>query len=178
VTLPRFLPAIKRVTNKGTVLPDEYYDLTMNLCRMGFTSKEPVKVGDVEVTPYDFGIAYILRERENILKQTNFGEQRGCVKIVVNGKKDGRPHSFVFSIASTNQALGEGTGIPAAMGTVLMLQGKIKGTGILPPEACIEPMDFLMLMQQILGLGEGSGKSSPLTIESIDADGNIEKIEF
>lgn len=178
ITLPRFLPKVSRVTNKGTVLPDEYYDLTMNLCRMGFTSKEPVKVGDVAVTPYDFGIAYILRERENILKATNFGEQRGCVKIVVSGKKDGRSHSFVFSIASTNQALGEGTGIPAAMGTVLLLRGQITEKGILPPEACVEPMDFLMLMQQILGLGEGSGKTSPLTVESIDADGNVEKIEF
>ena len=38
VTLPLFLN-VKNVTNKGTVLPDEYYQLTKELCRWGLASR-------------------------------------------------------------------------------------------------------------------------------------------
>ena len=37
VTLPRYLQ-VRQVTNKGSVLPIEYYQLTSELCRLGLTS--------------------------------------------------------------------------------------------------------------------------------------------
>ena len=64
------------------------------------------------------------------------------------------------------------------MGAVLMIRGNIPEKGVLPPEACVKPLDFLSLMKKVLSLEKVSGTDSPLIIESIDADGNIERLEM
>ncbi|MFW9993634.1 MAG: saccharopine dehydrogenase family protein [Candidatus Odinarchaeota archaeon] len=178
ITMPRYLTGVKRVTNKGTVLPYEYFQLTMNIVKLGMTSETPLKVKDAMVSPHDFAIAYIIEQRERILKETSFGSQRGCVKIVVGGKKDGKLHRYEFSIASEKQALGEGTGIPAALASILLKRGNITAKGVLPPEACVEPLDFLTVMREVLDLESSTGGASPLIIESIDEYGKVERIDL
>lgn len=74
--------------------------------------------------------------------------------------------------------MGDSTGIPAALGAILMHRGKVKGKGVLPPEACLVPMDLLLMMKDVLGLKEVTGKGSPLIIESIDHKGNVETIDI
>ena len=74
VTMPRYIKT-KQVTNKGSVIPNEYYNLTRDLCGLGLASKEPLNVKGVKVTPYDFAMAYIIKQREtdfegNQLRQT------------------------------------------------------------------------------------------------------------
>ncbi|MFA5785970.1 MAG: saccharopine dehydrogenase NADP-binding domain-containing protein [Actinomycetota bacterium] len=177
VTIPRYLK-LKRVTNKGTVLPAPYYELTKELCRLGFADRNPLKVKDCEASPYEFAVAYILARREEILKETDFGPQRGCVRIDVAGKKDGKPRTYRFSLASQSQALGEGTGIPAAMGAILMQQGKITAKGVYPPEAGVDPADFIGLIGQVTSLKKGGASFEGVLVESIDADGNIERVEM
>ncbi|UCG00636.1 MAG: saccharopine dehydrogenase NADP-binding domain-containing protein [Candidatus Heimdallarchaeota archaeon] len=176
ITLPKYIKDVKRVTNKGTVIPSEYFYLITNLVKLGLTDEEPLTVRGNIISPLDFTISYIIKQRERILKEQNFGSQRGCIKIVVKGKKDEKTHTYIFSLASENQAMGEATGIPAAIGAVLLNRKKITKKGVLPPEACVNPLDFLNVMQEHLGLETASGKDSPLTIESIDEDGNSEII--
>jgi saccharopine dehydrogenase (NAD+, L-lysine-forming) len=180
VTLPKYIKT-NRVTNKGSVLPNEYYNLTRDMCGLGLNSKEPVMVKGTPVKPYDFAVAYILEEREKILKATQFGTQRGCSSVVVKGKKKGEYNEYRFHMASESEALGEGTGIPAAMGAMLMKRGKISGKGVMPPEACINPMDFLALMPEVIDLekNKASGKGfSGLLVESVDAQGNKTKMNI
>jgi len=177
ITLPRYIKC-RRVTNKGTVLPDEYFRFIVDLVKLGIVGETPIEVKGQKVAPRDFAIAYIVHERERILRETKFGEQRGCVKIVVTGKKQGKPHQFVFSMASRGQAMGEGTGIPAAFGATLMQRGKILQKGVLPPEACIKPLEFLAVMQEFLKLKKVAGKGSPLRIESIDSEGHKEELSL
>ncbi len=177
ITLPKYIKC-KRVTNLGCVIPPEYYSMIQNIVRFGIIGEEPILVKDQEVVPLDFAIAYILDKREEILKKTNFGEQRGCLKIVMKGIEDGKPHTYHFSMASVGQSMGEGTGIPAALGAVLMKRGKITEKGVLPPEACVNPMDFLGIMQEHLKLDKVSGSDSPLIIESISEDGKVERLEI
>ena len=38
ITMPRYIP-LKRVTNRGSVIPNEYYDLIREMCRLGLNSK-------------------------------------------------------------------------------------------------------------------------------------------
>jgi len=179
ITLPRYIKGIKQVTNKGTVLPPEYFYLITDLVRLGLIDEKPLNVKGSMISPLDFIIPYIINQREKILKETNFGVQRGCLKIVVKGrKKDGNPHQYVFSLASESQAMGEGTGMPAAFGAVLMNRGLIEGKGVLPPEACIKPLEFLSIMREYLDLDTTTGGESPLIIESIDEKGNIEQQNF
>ncbi|MHA2075179.1 MAG: saccharopine dehydrogenase family protein [Candidatus Hodarchaeales archaeon] len=178
VTLPKYIKGVQRVTNKGTVLPSEYFYLITDLVKLGITDTKPIDIKGSKISPLDFTIAYIINQRELILEKTNFGIQRGCVKVVVKGKKDNHPHSYVFSLTSEGLAMGEGTGLPAAFGAVLMVRGLIEGKGVLPPEACVNPLDFLGIMREHLDLEETTGGSSPLLIESIDHHGKVEKIDL
>ncbi len=180
VTLPRYLK-VRQVTNKGSVLPHEYYELTRELCRMGLASREPLEVGEQAIAPYDFAIAYILRERERILKETAFGEQRGCCSVVVKGQKRGEPREYRFHMASQSQALGEGTGIPAAVGALLVGQGKVTARGVLPPEACVDPNDFIAIIPQVMKLDakkEGGTGFGGVIVESVAADGTVTKLDI
>jgi saccharopine dehydrogenase (NAD+, L-lysine-forming) len=185
ITMPMFLKGLKKVTNKGAVLPEAYYNLTRQIHACGLYSKDPVDVKGQKVIPYDFAIAYLIKERDRILKEVNFGEQRGCVKIVVKGLKKGtkEPRTYIFSLVSEgagkNQALGEATGIPAAFGAMLIHQGKITKRGVLPPEAAVSAMDFIATMQKVMKLDKKSKtKSSPIIFESIDENGNVKRMDF
>lgn len=177
ITLPNYIKC-KRVTNLGCVIPPQYYTMIQEIARLGITSEEPLVVGNQKVVPRDFAIAYIIQQREQILKEANFGEQRGCLKISIKGIEDGEPRQYDFSMASIGQSMGEGTGIPAALGAILMHRGKITEKGVLPPEGCVNPIDFLGLMQEHLRLDKMTGGESPLIIESIDKDGNVKQLEM
>ena len=64
--------------------------------------------------------------------------------------------------------------LPSALGAILMQRGQIADKGVLPPEACVSPTDFLELAQRYMGLGAGDtdSESGGLTLETIDAAGN------
>ncbi|MFX1560471.1 MAG: saccharopine dehydrogenase family protein, partial [Promethearchaeota archaeon] len=177
VTLPKYIKC-RRVSNLGCVLPPEYYQLTQDVVRVGIIDEQPIEVGGQQIVPRNFAIAYVIKERERILKETNFGEQRGCLKISIKGIEDGEFRQYNFQISSIGQSMGEGTGIPAAFGAILMHRGKITEKGVLPPEACVAPLDFLGLMQEHLNIDKMTGGGSPLIIESIDKDGNVELLEM
>ncbi len=177
ITLPNYIKC-KRVTNLGCVLPPEYYQLTQDVVRVGIIDENPINVGEHQVTPRDFAIAYVIKERDRILKETDFGEQRGCLKITIKGIEDGEFRQYNFQMSSIGQSMGEGTGIPAAFGAILMQRGKVIEKGVLPPEACVNPIDFLGLMQEHLKLDKMTGGGSPLIIESIDKDSNVELLEM
>jgi len=180
ITMPRYIKT-RQVTNKGSVIPNEYYNLTRDLCGLGLANKEPLDVKGVKVAPYDFAMAYIIKQRERILKETNFGKQRGCLSIVVKGKKRGKYCEYRFHFASRSEALGEGTGIPAAMGVILMQQGKISAKGVLPPEGCINPIDLLALVPKIMKLDskkEGGESFGGVIVQQIDENGKITNIDI
>ncbi len=180
ITIPRYIKT-KQVTNKGSVIPNEYYNLTRDLCGLGLASKEPLNVKGVTVTPYDFAMAYIIKEREKILKKLNFGKQRGCLSIVAKGKKGGKYREYRFHLASRSEALGEGTGIPAALGVLLMQMGKIKAKGVLPPEGCINPLDVLELVPKVMKLDskkEGGESFGGVIVQQIDENGKITNIDI
>jgi len=180
VTLPRYIKT-KQVTNKGTVLPDAYYELTRDMCALGLNSREPISVNGQSVVPYDFSVAHILKARDRMLKESNFGQQRGCVSIVVKGKKSGKYREYRFHLASQSQALGEGTGLPAAMGAILMQQGKIKGAGVFPPEAIVNPLDFIALLPKVVEFDaqkEGGQKFGGIIVEQVDENGKVSTIDI
>jgi len=180
VTLPKYIN-LKQVTNRGTVLPNAYYELTEELCRLGLDDHRPVSVKGQDILPYDFAIAYIIRERERILKETGFGSQRGCCSVVAKGLKNGKTEEYRFHMASKSQALGEGTGIPAAMGGILMQQGKIIQKGVLPPEACIDPNDFIQLISTVMKLDQKETNDDSfggVIVQKVDEKGQIETLKI
>lgn len=72
--------------------------------------------------------------------------------------------------------MGEGTGIPAALGAILMGTGKIKEKGVFPPEGCVNPMDIVELARTSVKIGDGGGL--PIVIEHISKNGKREEIDL
>jgi saccharopine dehydrogenase (NAD+, L-lysine-forming) len=105
----------------------------------------------------------------------------GCCSVVVKGKKDGRYQEYRFHMASRSQALGEGTGIPAAMGTMLMVTGRVSGKGVMPPEACVNPLDFIGLISRVMKLDsrkEDGESFGGVIVERVDETGRVEKLDI
>jgi saccharopine dehydrogenase (NAD+, L-lysine-forming) len=177
ITLPKYLKGVRRVTNLGSVLPTDYFNMTMEIIRLGLGSEMPLLVQGSQVIPREFAVAFILAQRDRLLKDAGISAPLGCLKVKVTGRQDGETHTYIFSMSSRTQGAGEGTGIPAALGAILMSQGRITAKGVLPPEAAVDPVEMLALaanMTKHLGMGGGL----PLGIEHIDKDGNRESVEL
>jgi saccharopine dehydrogenase (NAD+, L-lysine-forming) len=176
ITLPKYLKGVKRVTNLGLVLPPAYAELIKGMVRLGVTGEKPVEVQGQKVIPLEFAVAFILAQRGRLMKEAGIAEPMGCLKIVVKGHKDGGKNTYIFSMSSRGQGMGEGTGIPAAIGAIIMATGKIKEKGVLPPEACVNPMDLLELAKT--KVKTAGGKGFPIVIEHIDKDGKSQRMNL
>ncbi len=175
ITLPKFFKGVKRVTNLGTVLPPGYAELIKRVVKSGITTEKAIEVGGQRVIPLEFAVAFILSQRGKIIQEEELTGAVGCLKIVVKGYKDGQKNTYIFSTSSKKKGMGEGTGIPAALGAMLMGTGKLKGKGVLPPEGCVNPMDMIELLQtKVKATGAMEGAS--LTMEHIDQNGKSEKV--
>jgi saccharopine dehydrogenase (NAD+, L-lysine-forming) len=170
ITLPHYLKGVKRVTNLGLVLPPAYAELIKGVVRLGIAEETPVEVQGQKVVPLEFAVAFILAQRKRLMKEAGIAQPMGCLKIVVKGYKNGAKNTYIFSMSSRGQGMGEGTGIPAAIGAIIMASGKIKEKGVLPPEACVNPMDLLELSKT--SVKASGGKGFPIVIEHIDKDGH------
>ncbi|MDR9459233.1 MAG: saccharopine dehydrogenase NADP-binding domain-containing protein [Dehalococcoidia bacterium] len=176
ITLPKFLKGIKRVTNLGLVLPPAYAELIKGMVRLGVTDEEPMEVQGYQIAPLEFAVTFILSQRHRLMQEAGLTEPMGCLKIVVKGNKNGEKSNYIFSMSSRGQGMGEGTGVPAALGTMLMATGKVKPDGVNPPEGCVDPLDLLELARTKVSLGDRKGL--PIVIEHIDKDGKSKRLDL
>jgi saccharopine dehydrogenase (NAD+, L-lysine-forming) len=181
VTVPKYLQGVKRVTNKGCVLPTSYFQLTMDAVRLGLASQRAVQVGGSEVIPLEFAVAWIREQRPRLLAEAGLDGPMGCLKVVVTGRKAGDPHAYVFSMSSRRGGAGEGTGIPAALGAMMMRQGAFREKGVLPPEALVKPLEMLQLASEVVkgyGMALGEGGGLPIHIEHVGPAGTSEELKL
>jgi saccharopine dehydrogenase (NAD+, L-lysine-forming) len=177
ITLPKYIEGVKRVTNLGLVIPVSYANLIKDMVRLGLTSDEPLEVQGEMIVPREFAVAYVISRRDGLLEEAGIDVPRGCLKIVVKGEKDGEPHAYIFQMSSYGMGMGEGTGIPAALGAIVMGQGKIDLKGVFPPEAAVNPLDMIQLAGEVIK-SSGMGDSAPIFIEHVDKDGKVETVDL
>ncbi|HRY10803.1 MAG: SDR family NAD(P)-dependent oxidoreductase [Actinobacteria bacterium] len=178
ITLPRHFPGLRRATNLGVIFPLPYFERTQDLVRVGACSDEPLSVGGVEVTPLDVSVALLQRQRPTFLQAAGVTGPAGCLAVEVGGRKGSERHRYVFQLSSRAAGAGEGTGIPAAVGALLMAGGKVAGPGVVPPEAGVRPMDFLPLAFDLmarLNVSAG-GESGIVHLEHVGPDGSRDVI--
>ena len=177
ITLPKYIEGVKRVTNLGLVIPVSYANLIKDMVRLGLTSDEPLEVQGEMIIPREFAVAYVISRRDGLLEEAGIDVPRGCLKIVVKGEKEGEPHSYIFQMSSYGMGMGEGTGIPAALGAIVMGQGKIELKGAFPPEAAVNPLDMIQLAGEVIK-SSCMGDSAPIYIEHVDKDGKVETVDL
>ncbi len=177
ITMPRYFEGIRKVTNMGIVLPLDYFQLTMDSVALGLATEVPVMVQGREVVPIEFEVAYIISRRPELIAKAGITEPSGCLKVEVKGIKGGEKHTYVFSMYSQGAGAGEGTGIPAALGALLTLAGKVPSEGVFPPEGGVVPTDMIELASKVIK-GTGIGDSVPIYIDHIDGSGKVESVDF
>lgn len=180
ITLPRAFPTLRRATNLGVVFPLSYFRLTQELVRSGMASDQPVVVDGLQVTPIDVMVSLLRRERPRLLAEAGVTGPAGCLKVVTSGLKDGEEHSYTFSLSSESEGAGEGTGIPAGLGAILALRGRLEGApGVHAPETAVPVGPLLELAAAAvkgMGLSGGDGGGIPLTVEHTGPDGRREPV--
>ncbi|MCY3413824.1 MAG: saccharopine dehydrogenase NADP-binding domain-containing protein [Candidatus Heimdallarchaeota archaeon] len=171
LTIPQHIKGVKTVLNRGSVLPHEYFELTLEVVKLGMIDEELVEVNGVLMHAFDFSRSWLLKQQQKMLKEMNFGEIRGCISTVIHGQKDGKNRSYQFDLVSAGgMGMGEGTGMPVAVGAIMLAKGLITEKGVLPPEACVDTVAFLNIIKKFLGINE-LGVDGPLRITMIDENG-------
>jgi len=136
LTLFKTFPNAKYVDNKATFIPYEVNDLIIELGKMIRAEIDPIRVKGYEIDTMDFAASYLNKK----CKQLKNVPLEAALRVEVSGKKKSKKKKIIFSSVGR---LGKATGIPASIGGIMIAQGKINKKGVHPPEACIEPNDFL-----------------------------------
>jgi len=96
--------------------------------------------------------------------------------VVVDGLRREEKRRLVLQMASKSEGAGPGTGIPAAIGAILMAQGQIDRQGVFPPEAAVPAMTMLALAHQSFGRlprTSNGGSAAEIRLEQWNADGSV-----
>ncbi|MFX1517531.1 MAG: saccharopine dehydrogenase family protein, partial [Promethearchaeota archaeon] len=121
VSIPRFLPNVTECTLKGGLTPDwnnkvlesfKHFHLIQGRSRQKFWGKV------IHATERFFATG---------------GVPASSARVDIYGSYKDKPVHWVYCTPSL--AMGELTGIPAAIAAQLFAEGKISGAGVLPPEA-------------------------------------------
>lgn len=142
ITVPLHLP-VKTVTNYGGLIPEDSLVQAWALARLGAGSNEPL-VGEVTS-----GAA----TRELFLRHVaaRSPEQYVGGGLVIDVVK--HHHGIRFASGSEN-SMDESTGVPAAAGILLMLDGALAEPGVAAPE-CLRPRDFMEKLGVVSRRGGG-----------------------
>jgi len=148
ITLSRCFKNLKYADDKASFNPPLINDLIRNLGKMVREIKGPVQVGKKAIDAMDFAAAYLLKKCKSIKSIP----KEGALRVEVKGKKNGENIRLIYTGSGR---ITHGTGMPASIGAQMLAEGKVTGTGVQPPEQCIDPNLFL---EAILSRGIGELK--------------------
>ena len=138
-TFPRAFPGVREVTFK-IALEQALVDRFKLLAAVGLASTDPVDVGGVSVRPRD-----LLSKLGRALPQAAGTEDSECLRVVLNGTKDGAQAAVVADsvIEPDREAnMGAGaldTGIPPSIVAQMVAAGEVRGPGMFAPEEAVDP---------------------------------------
>lgn len=146
-TIPRYIFKGLKKCNFGYALPDQFVEVLKVLELLGLDGVEPIDVKGVKVKPRDVVTALLPDPADLAGKISGIA----CVGTLVKGIKDGKKVAkYMYNMVSheeayeqmQEQATSYQTGIPPALAAELLLEGVIKDTGAVPPEA-LDPKPFV-----------------------------------
>lgn len=132
ITIPRFL-GIESVRNFGSIVPADALVVNWALARLGAGNGDELEVGSDRVAIPT--LATQLYERFRRIRKSSDYLGGGLVIDVWSGAEGIR-----FASADRT-SMGEATGVPAAAGILLMLEGGPEDGGVIAPE-CLDPSEF------------------------------------
>lgn len=130
VTLPHFVSGLDEVTLKGGITPVWVNDLTVFMARTGMIRTASRR--DV--------VGAFFHKTDPLLKKLGGGAPISGLRVDVYGEKKGKQAHYTYTVADKMRRL---TGLPAAIGVLMAARGEIKEKGVIAPEVCIKPGDFI-----------------------------------
>lgn len=144
VTLSRFIPGVKTVTNRGALYPASVNQIFKVLVNYGFTSEKPIPFRGEMVAPLDFFEALYNAQQKG--QPSTSGPSIMSMGVEVKGKKQNREMAHWYT-QTVNCEMEESTAYPTAVGVELMLTGQVTQKGVIAPE-CLNPKKFLKKLRQ------------------------------
>lgn len=131
VTLPRTFASVKTVTLKGGLAESLLNFLAVMLSKLRLTNTAGKRqfMGNL--------LKVLLPALNKIGKPPN---PCSAVRVDVKGEKEGGPAQITYGAADHMDNL---TGVPLAIGAVILGRGEITQRGVVAPEACIPPDVFI-----------------------------------
>jgi hypothetical protein len=134
--LSRSFPEAKSITNKATFNPSEVNGVIRSLGARVRELGGPVSGERRSIDAMESAAAEFLCR----CKGVNHAPAESALQVMVQGRKKGRLVKIFFSSAAM---LAPATGIPASIGAMMLLHGSITAKGVLSPEQCVDPTDFI-----------------------------------
>jgi saccharopine dehydrogenase-like NADP-dependent oxidoreductase len=136
LTIPRYIPEVKRVVIKGALIPTWVDQLIKEQNETGFLSTQPLDVKGNKVVPYDI----TLRLWRDIPKQRDRGPVASGMKMTVKGERKGKQVTYTADVVGRTAA---GTGLPVSIAALMLHAGTVTVKGVVAPEGCIDPETYL-----------------------------------
>ncbi len=134
--LSRSFPEAKCIANKATFNPPEMNNVIRSLGARVREQGGPVSSDRRSLEAMESAAAEFLC-RCRVAKNA---PAEAALRVRVQGRKKGRLVRVFFTSAAM---LAPATGIPASIGAMMLLQGRVTAKGVLPPEQCVDPTDFI-----------------------------------
>ncbi|KKM10783.1 saccharopine dehydrogenase [Clostridiales bacterium PH28_bin88] len=138
VTLPRYIPGVKTVTLKGGLTEEFLNSLAVAIARLRLTNTRRKKqvVGKI--------IKTILPALEKVGKP---GVPISGIRVDIKGERAGQSQHLVYQAADHMNNL---TGVPLAIGALMLGRGQIRRAGVFAPEApgAVDPDAFIAALAE------------------------------
>ncbi|HHX24887.1 MAG TPA: NAD(P)H-binding protein [Thermoanaerobacterales bacterium] len=136
VTLPLYIPGVKTVTLKGGLKESFLNKLAIAVSRLGLTNT----VGKKQT------LGKILKASLPILEKIQKPETpMSGIRVDIKGRLDGKKQHLVYQATDNMNNL---TGVPLAIGALMIGNGEITRKGVFAPEAAINPDRFIDELSQ------------------------------
>ncbi|NLC45960.1 MAG: NAD(P)H-binding protein [Firmicutes bacterium] len=131
VTLPLYIPGVKTVTLKGGLMESYLNKLAIAVAKLGLTDTPRKKqvLGKV--------LKALLPVLEKIQKPD---VPMSGIRVDIKGTLNGKKQHLVYQAADHMDNL---TGVPLAIGAMMLCKGEITRKGVFAPEAAVEPDRFI-----------------------------------
>jgi saccharopine dehydrogenase (NAD+, L-lysine-forming) len=136
ITLSRTFPEAKVITDKATFHPRQVNDWIRNLGQWARGFSSPIRAGGMEIDAMDLAAAYFHKRCKSMM---GVGKE-GALRTHLKGRRGGRKKTVIYA---SSGLISNGTGMPAAIGAQMLIEGNIHGCGVMAPEACVDWRDFL-----------------------------------
>ena len=141
LTLGKYIKGVKKVTLK-VIFPEKEIEKIKPLVEMGLTTTDPIRWQGKKVLPRQM-LDQILATREQ--QEEERGREICGTVLWVTGLKDGKPTQLTYEywVEHEKRWGNTKTGVPMAVGLLMLGREQITRRGFAAPEQCIPPLDFV-----------------------------------